>query len=421
MPNHVQTAWPLTLAAALGDFSLARGLLHEGRSWLDRALAQHPADQRLRAALLRHLGALLYEDGDLQHAEAVLGEAAEAADAAGDATLRARIEVLLAYIRITLGGSNAAAFDQIQAARAVLDAAGDLAGLAEAWFFTCHALEGGSGDWAANEEAYQRALAYARQSGHHHVAVRASVYIGIVLSNAPVRADQTIARLEQLLRDAGGDLWAEAHLLMILAGMYGYVARFADARAALARSRALLTGFGARYFLVGTTLIAGLTEEAAGDLPAAERWFREGYEALRAMADRAYLSLFASGLAEALYAQGRFQEAWQMSEQAEATAGPDDFDPQARWKIVRVKLLAQRGQFPAARRLLGEVQAALPPGEWPLLEAETLVAKAEIARLAGAPEEAEHHLRAALRIYQDFRLVAFAEKTKAAIASLTQT
>jgi len=139
------------------------------------------------------------------------------------------------------------------------------------------------------------------------------------------------------------------------------------------------------------------------------------------MADRAYLSLAASGLAEALYAQGCFEEAQQMSEQAEATAGPDDFDPQARWKIVRVKLLAQRGQFPAARRLLGEVQAALPPGEWPLLEAETLVAKAEIARLAGAPEEAEHHLRAALRIYQDFRLVAFAEKTKAAIASLTQT
>lgn len=108
-----------------------------------------------------------------------------------------------------------------------------------------------------------------------------------------------------------------------------------------------------------------------------------------------------------------------MSEQAEATAGPGDFDPQAQWKIIRVKLLARRGQFPAARRLLGEVQEALPPGSLPLLEARTLVAKAEIARLAGAPEEAEHHLRAALRIYQDFHLAGFAEQTKAAIAALT--
>jgi tetratricopeptide (TPR) repeat protein len=140
------------------------------------------------------------------------------------------------------------------------------------------------------------------------------------------------------------------------------------------------------------------------------------------MADRNYRSLLASNLAEALYAQGRFDEAWQMSEQAQATAIPDDLDPQARWKIITAKLLAQRGQFPAADRLLGEVEAALPPGTWPLLEAPTLEAKAEIARLAGAdPHQAGHHLRAALRIYDSIRTVALAEQAKAAIARLTQT
>ena len=80
------------------------------------------------------------------------------------------------------------------------------------------------------------------------------------------------------------------------------------------------------------------------------------------MADRSYLSLAATNLAEALYAQGRFEEARQMSEQAQATAIPGDPDPQARWKLITAKLLAQRGQFPAARRLLGEVEADLPPG-----------------------------------------------------------
>jgi tetratricopeptide (TPR) repeat protein len=203
--------------------------------------------------------------------------------------------------------------------------------------------------------------------------------------------------------------------------MYGYVARFTDARAALARSRALFTRFGARYLLAGTTLAGGLTEEAAGDFPAAERWFREGYETFRAMADRAYLSVLANNLAQALYAQGRFDEAWQMSEQAEATAVPGDFDPQAGWKNIKAKLLAQRGQFTAARQLLGEVEAALPPGTWPQLEARTLVAKAEIARLAGDFHQAEHHLRAALQIYESIRTVALAKQAKAAIASLIQT
>src|SRR6185437_4162643 len=48
----------LRLARGLGDFWLGRGLLQEGRGWLERALAQHLADQRLRADLLRLLGAL---------------------------------------------------------------------------------------------------------------------------------------------------------------------------------------------------------------------------------------------------------------------------------------------------------------------------------------------------------------------------
>jgi predicted ATPase/DNA-binding XRE family transcriptional regulator len=49
------------LAAALGDFWLARGLLQEGRLWLERVLAGPVADQRLRAGLLRVLGTVLYE------------------------------------------------------------------------------------------------------------------------------------------------------------------------------------------------------------------------------------------------------------------------------------------------------------------------------------------------------------------------
>src|SRR6516162_4145320 len=95
------------LAHALGGFWLARGMLAEGRGWLERALAQPVADQSLRAGLLRLLGATLFESGDLDRAEAVLVEGAAAAATASASALQARIGVLLADIRNMQGTSNA--------------------------------------------------------------------------------------------------------------------------------------------------------------------------------------------------------------------------------------------------------------------------------------------------------------------------
>ena len=89
------------LARALGEFWIGRGLLAEGRDWLDRALALPPADQRLRADLLRLLGAVLFEAGELQRAQAVLSEGIQVA--AGAPAVQARIRVLLADVRNQAG------------------------------------------------------------------------------------------------------------------------------------------------------------------------------------------------------------------------------------------------------------------------------------------------------------------------------
>ena len=69
------------LARALGHFWLGCGLLQEGRDWLERALTQRPADRRLRADLLRLLGAALCEAGELNQAVTVLSEASQVAAA----------------------------------------------------------------------------------------------------------------------------------------------------------------------------------------------------------------------------------------------------------------------------------------------------------------------------------------------------
>jgi predicted ATPase/DNA-binding XRE family transcriptional regulator len=406
------------LALALGGFWLARGLLQEGREWLERALAQSLADQRLRAGLLRLLGTVLYEAGELNQAEAALADGAEAAAAAGATGERARIQVMLAEIHNDLGGSNAVALEECQAATAVLESEGDLQGLAEAWLFAAK-LQANDGGWSPEQQGYERAIAYARQSGNHRVRIQASFWLAKELSTLPISADAAIARVERLLHDAGGDRWAEAHLLMVLSVIYGCAGRVADARAALARSRTLFTRFGGRLALAQSAIPAGYIELAVADFVAAERCFREGYEAFRVMGERGFRSVLAYQLAEALYAQGRFDEAQQMTEEAESAALPDDLSPRAGWQTVRAKLLARRGQFPEARRLADEAVALLGPTSWPVQKAEALVGKAEVSRLAGDPDDAEHCLRAALALYEDIHTPPFAEQVKAALASLT--
>jgi len=107
-----------------------------------------------------------------------------------------------------------------------------------------------------------------------------------------------------------------------------------------------------------------------------------------------------------------------MTEEAQAAAPPGDIEAQARWRAARAKLVARGGRFPAARTLLDEAAALVSATSWAVLQAEILMAKAEVDRLAGEREQAESSLRAALRIYQDRHATVFAEQAAAALASL---
>jgi hypothetical protein len=82
-------------------------------------------------------------------------------------------------------------------------------------------------------------------------------------------------------------------------------------------------------------------------------------------------------------------------------------------------MLARAGQFPAAHTLPDEAAALVSPTCWAPLQAGILMAKAELNRLAGAPERAETSLRGALRISQDRHAAPLADQAAAALAGLT--
>ena len=250
--------------------------------------------------------------------------------------------------------------------------------------------------------------------------MRASHWLAVTFHVLPIPVDDAVARAEQLLQDASGDRWAEADLLKPLCVLYAYIGRFADARAAIDRSQSIFAGFGAKLALAESAIPAGLVGLTAGDPAAAERYAGEGYEAFRAMGERGIRRRHRCLLAEALYAQGRFDEAQQMIDEAQSSRARRHRLTSI-GRLTQAKLLARRGQFAAARQLVDEAEALRDARSPPVAQAEVLEARAEVERLAGAPDQAAASLRAALRIYEDRRATALAERVRAALASLAAT
>ncbi len=155
----------------------------------------------------------------------------------------------------------------------------------------------------------------------------------------------------------------------------------------------MLAGFGAKRTLALVSIHSGMIELTAGDSVAAERELRRGHDALGAIGDRRFGSMIASLLAEALYAQGLFDEALQMTEETAQLAPADDVEPQARHRAVKAKILAQRGQTADATSLCDEALECARSTSKSALIAEIMLAKAEVSRVAGAAAESAASLR----------------------------
>ena len=340
--EHGDQAGP-RLARALGGFWLGRGLLQEGQDWLDRALAQRPADLRLRADLLRLLGAVRFEAGDLEGADAVLSEGLQVA-AAGAPVIAARIGVLRADVRNYQGTGHADALAECEAAAGVLESGDDLDGLAEALTVAGRLLFW-LGDIPASQPVLERAISCARHSGNHRTQMRASHWLAVTFSLLSIPADTGVTRTEQLLADASGDRWAEADLLKPLCVLYAHVGRSADARAAIDRSQSIFAGFGAKLALAESAVPAAIVGLIIGDPAAAERYARRGIEEFQAMGEHRLVHDLIGLLADALYKQGRFDEAQQLLDEA----GTRPWNTVYSTWLTEAKLLARRGQFTAAR------------------------------------------------------------------------
>jgi tetratricopeptide (TPR) repeat protein len=135
-----------------------------------------------------------------------------------------------------------------------------------------------------------------------------------------------------------------------------------------------------------------------GDPIAAERELRPGYEALRRIGEENAFSALAAGLAQAVYAQGRYDEAEKLAQESREASRLIDIQSATAWRTVKAKVLARRGEAEAARELVGEAIAFVEHSDFLPARAEALTDLAEILLLVGRPDEAPAVLEEALRL-----------------------
>jgi tetratricopeptide (TPR) repeat protein len=387
--------------AAAGRRAFARADTPGAANLLRRAASLLPRGERLRTELLRDLAEVQADAGEFSEAEASLEDAAEGAASIGDPVLQADIQLVRLLVRLYSGEEDwtEQVVPEIAGAISIFEDAGYHAGLARAWRLA-GLVHGTACRWAAAEEAARLAVEHARLAGDHRQEVRNLPSVAICQLYGPTPVPEALASCEKVLEQVAGDRRAEAIVRGHLAHLNAMQGRFDLARTLYAESRATLEDLGGTVLAATTSLDSGPVELLAGDPAAAERELRGDYDVLKEMGERYFLSTTAALLAQAVYTQGRYDEALALSEESEHATAPDDIESQVLWRCVRGKVLARRGEFAHGESLVREALDLIMRTEEPDVQGHVCRDLAQVLQLAGRSGEAREQLEEALRLHE---------------------
>ncbi len=368
----------------------------------ERAVALLPLDDPRRLELLPLLGRALRDAGQMGRAESVLADAVERARAAGAPVLEADASLALVDIRLHATGlTRQETLAEVEAAMRVFRDNRDEAGLARALAF-----RGRVRFWGGELEAalgdLEEGAVRARDAGDRYQEVECLQYVLAVAVFGPMPVVEALARVGDIEPRVEGNRRLDVAVANARGRLEAMQGDFSAARRSMRRSiegaeggRELM-----RYSQVAIT--AGTIELLAGDAVAAERELRPACDRLQAMGELGYLASAVPQLLEALYVQGRYDEAMLMSErwQPDVLTVPEDVDAQVGWRSVRAKLLARGGNLTEAETLAREATMLAEGTEDLELGAKAFVDLAEVLRLAGRPQESAAPLESALRLHE---------------------
>jgi len=374
-----------------GRRAIARDDLPAGVDLLSKAASLLPQDEQNRLDLLLQLAFALRDVGDFERLQAVVAEIREAVGAAGDGRLLAHVSILELWIRLFTDPEGSPEEARRQAPRAIstFEQLGDERGLAEAWSLL-GLVAVTEARFGLAQEAWEKAAAHAHAGGERREELEALSWVLLCMWAGPAHTQEGLRRCAEILERARGDHKGMASALFMRAVFEAALGRFEDARGLIAQARALLEEVGLTVWMAGPmTQMVGFTELLAGDPAAAERALRWGYETLRSVGEMAWLSTLVAILAEAVYAQGRYDEAEELAIVGRDSAGSEDAYSQVLWRGVQAKVLARRGSSEEAERLVRASVSLAESTDSLELQAAALANLAEVLGLAGRASEAD--------------------------------
>jgi class 3 adenylate cyclase/tetratricopeptide (TPR) repeat protein len=370
--------------------------------------------------LLLQLGTSLQDCGDLRAARAQHEEALVLAGALGDRALELRAVVELAALRTLIERSFTAeqALELGHKAIRELEPLGDEQALAAAWVLVA-AGENLRANWQGTAAALEQVSEYARRAGDRRGEAEAlrSLSTSIFWGSTPLSSG--LPRVEAILEQARGNKLLEELLTRAIAGFYGMQGRFDEARALLTRARSTLEELGRPLDVSTTAFFTGPLELLAGDPAAAERELRAACDALESSGEKGWLSTLAAFLAEALYVQGRLDEAAAAVRRSREAATSDDHNAQAFWRSVEAKILARQGKLEEAERLVLDAVAVIDRTDELNHQADVRMALAEVLQLAQRPADAISVIREGLHLYEQKGNLVSANKARALLSGLS--
>ena len=137
-----------------------------------------------------------------------------------------------------------------------------------------------------------------------------------------------------------------------------------------------------------------------GIVDAAENVLRATCEVFESRREWSHLATTAAELADALYAQERFDEADEWTRTAERHAASDDLGAQFAWRSVRAKVVAHGGFIDEANQLAQQATELVDRTDALNQRANVRLDRCRVLLLAGRPDEAATVAAEAAQLYE---------------------
>jgi class 3 adenylate cyclase/tetratricopeptide (TPR) repeat protein len=404
-----------------GRRAAARQDDEQAAGFYSRVVALLGESDPTRLEPLLELGTALVRGGDTARAEEALADARRAAEVVSDPRLDAEVRVLEVNLRRITNPRWWAASGRAEAAELtrIFGELGDRAGAAKAWHLVGKA-HSDRGEQAAAQEAFEHALAYAREVDEPGVEAWIRYWLLQSAVFGPTPCLDVIERARDDLNWARsrGNRSLEGSVLTRMGEMLARAGHVPQAQEAFAEAREVFSHLGRPSHLAYMPISTAAVEPLASDPPGAERELRPAYEFFKEVGADHINATVGPMLAAALAAQDQTTEAIALTEEAERTAAPDDLDGQVKWRLARAAALTAEGESAQAERFAREAVTLAEASDTVLIHADALAGLAYVLLSAGAGSEAREPAACAGELYEAKGDVVSAARWQRVVAGL---